>query len=326
MDDAAWGHEDSRGYWRPNDRIKYPGVFVWPPQIRSVLRWLPKYLFPWTAVYAALTLFVWVFLTPSVERMQTFSADWIGLILLRNLGLHIAIAGFQHYWLYIRRGQGAAFKYNRRWPGARDEAFTLGGQHNDNIFWSLVSGAPIWTAWECAAWWLHANGYTAQLSFAENPVWIIALSFFVPLLHEFHFYCVHRMLHVRWLYKNAHYLHHRNVNPGPWSGISMHPLEHLLYFSGMLFYFILPSHPIHFLNVGLIAGLAPAQGHTGFDRITAGGKPGVHLPYFAHYLHHKHFEVNYADGSIPLDKWFGSFHDGSPEADEQLKRRRLKRD
>jgi sterol desaturase/sphingolipid hydroxylase (fatty acid hydroxylase superfamily) len=34
---------------------------------------------------------------------------------------------------------------------------------------------------------------------------------------------------------------------------------------------------------------------------------------FAHYLHHKYFEVNYADGSLPLDKWFGTWHDGTKE-------------
>ena len=35
---------------------------------------------------------------------------------------------------------------------------------------------------------------------------------------------------------------------------------------------------------------------------------------YAHYLHHKFFEVNYGDGAIPLDRWFGSFNDGTPEA------------
>ena len=35
--------------------------------------------------------------------------------------------------------------------------------------------------------------------------------------------------------------------------------------------------------------------------------------------------MNYADGSIPLDKWFGTFHDGSPEADEAMKKRRIAR-
>ena len=37
--------------------------------------------------------------------------------------------------------------------------------------------------------------------------------------------------------------------------------------------------------------------------------------------HHTHFKVNYADGSIPLDRWFGMFHDGSPEADTAMQQR-----
>jgi hypothetical protein len=28
---------------------------------------------------------------------------------------------------------------------------------------------------------------------------------------------------------------------------------------------------------------------------------------------------------VPLDKWFGSFHDGSPEADEAMRARRKRR-
>jgi hypothetical protein len=28
---------------------------------------------------------------------------------------------------------------------------------------------------------------------------------------------------------------------------------------------------------------------------------------------------------VPLDKWFGSFHDGTPEADVAMKARRLRR-
>ena len=40
-----------------------------------------------------------------------------------------------------------------------------------------------------------------------------------------------------------------------------------------------------------------------------------------HYLHHKFFECNYADGGIPLDKYFGTFHDGSEEAQERMMQR-----
>jgi len=49
-------------------------------------------------------------------------------------------------------------------------------------------------------------------------------------------------------------------------------------------------------------------------------------PFLAGRLNQKSFfEVNYSDGMVPLDKWFGSFHDGSSEADEAMKARRLRR-
>ncbi|MDG1736430.1 MAG: sterol desaturase family protein [Paracoccaceae bacterium] len=324
MNDLKLGTEDNRGYWRPNKPIRYPNVFIWPPSLFGILRWIPKYLFPWAFIYALLSVGVFFFLTPPIEAMKSMSISWIGLIFLRNVALLITIVGIQHYWLYIRKSQGTVFKYNRKWPQDRNSSFTFNNQTKDNIFWSLVSGVPIWTMWESIAWWLYANGHIAQLTIGANPMWFVLLWFLVPLLHELHFYCVHRLIHVPWIYKHVHHIHHRNTNPGPWSGLSMHPIEHLLYFSGTLIYFIVPAHPIHFLNVGMLAGLSPAQGHTGFDRVVTGEESTFHLPYYAHYLHHRYFEVNYADGSIPLDRWFGTFHDGSDEAGEKLKQRRIK--
>ncbi len=31
--------------------------------------------------------------------------------------------------------------------------------------------------------------------------------------------------------RHFHSLHHKSYNPGPWSGLSMHPVEHLLYYT-----------------------------------------------------------------------------------------------
>ena len=68
------------------------------------------------------------------------------------------------------------------------------------------------------------------------------------------------------------------------------------------------------INLASRLGVAPGQGHTGFDRLKLNNDTSVDASYYAHYLHHRYFEVNYADGMVPLDKWFGSFHDGSPES------------
>jgi sterol desaturase/sphingolipid hydroxylase (fatty acid hydroxylase superfamily) len=328
MDDSKVGTEDSRGYWVPNDRVSYGPVFEWPPRPKVLFKWFfgfPGYFLPWNVLYAVAAVGIWLYLTPPLDAFQTFSFGWAGLILLRNLVLTVAVYGAWHMWLYAWRKQGAVFKYNRKWPSEKSSVFLFNNQTYDNIFWTLVSGVPIWTAYELLLLWAYANGYAPMINPSEHPVGFVALFLLVPLVHEVGFYFAHRFLHWPPLYRVAHKLHHRNVNPGPWSGLSMHPIEHVIYFSTILLFFIIPSHPIHMINLASRLGLAPAQGHTGFDRVVVGEETAMNTSYYAHYLHHRYFEVNYSDGMVPLDKWFGSFHDGSAKADEAMKARRLRR-
>ena len=154
-----------------------------------------------------------------------------------------------------------------------------------------------------------------------HPIYLGLTFLFLPLFREVHFYFVHRLLHTPLLYNFSHYIHHKNVNPGPWSGLAMHWLEHILYFSGTLIHFVIPAHPVHAVFQLLHAGIGPLfHGHIGFDKIQI-GKFGIDTHSHAHYLHHKYFECNYADGAIPLDKIFGTFHNGSDEAKEKMVQR-----
>jgi sterol desaturase/sphingolipid hydroxylase (fatty acid hydroxylase superfamily) len=128
-------------------------------------------------------------------------------------------------------------------------------------------------------------------------------------------------LHWQPLYRLVHALHHRNINVGPWSGISMHPIEHVLYFSGVLIHFVVPSHPVHVIFHLYNLGLNPAASHSGFAGLVIGGKRRMALGDFFHQLHHRHFHCNFGTAEVPLDKWFGSFHDGTPEAGKRIRRR-----
>lgn len=76
-----------------------------------------------------------------------------------------------------------------------------------------------------------------------------------------------------------------------------------------------------------VVGYGAVNGHIGFEKLEVTEKTAVNSHAYAHYLHHKYFEVNYgADGLVPLDKWFGLWHDGTKEADERMKARfRLKK-
>lgn len=325
MDDSKFGHEDARGYWAPNERVSYGPAFAWPPQPKAFVKWFfgfPGYLFPWNVPYALLAVGIWVYLTPDLDQFETVTVGLFALMLLRNFGLAVTVYGAWHLWLYVWRKQDTAFKYNRKWPSAKSPVFLWGNQTYDNMTWTLASGVPIWTAYEVLLLWAYANGYAPMLHPGENPVAFVLLFFLVPFIHEVGFYFAHRLLHWPPLYRVAHAVHHRNVNPGPWSGLSMHPIEHVIYFSTILLYFVIPGHPIHMINLASRLGVAPAQGHIGFDRVVVGEEATFNASYYAHYLHHRYHEVNYADGMVPLDKWFGSFHDGSPEADLAMKARR----
>ncbi len=327
MDESKYGKRDKRGHWAPDARISYGPFFSWPPQAKVLFKWLfgfPGYFLPWNVLYAVLAILIWQFLTPSLESFSASTGFWIGVILARNIVLAILVYGGWHLWLYIWRKQGTAYKYNEKWP-KDSSVFLFKNQTADNMFWTLVSGVPIWTAYEVLMLWAYASERITIVSFSDQPIGFILLFFLVPFIHEVGFYFAHRSLHWPPLYKLAHKLHHRNINPGPWSGLSMHPIEHIIYFSSILLFFVVPAHPIHMINLASRLGLAPAQGHTGFDRMQTGAESSVDISYYAHYLHHKHFEVNYADGMVPLDKWFGSFHDGSPEAHAAMRSRIAKR-
>jgi len=327
LDDNTLGKRDNRGNWAPNERVSYGPFFTWPIRPVVLLKWFfgyPGYLFPWNVLYAVGAVLIWLYLTPSLETMATFAPGWIAFILVRNLILAIAVYSAWHLWLYTWRRQGKAFKYNPQWPKTDSSAFLFRSQNADNVFWTLASGVPIWTAYEVLLLWAYANGIAPMIDIQESPILFVAIFFVVPFIHEVGFYFAHRLLHWAPLYRLAHHLHHRNINPGPWSGLSMHPVEHAIYFASILLFFIVPGHPIHMINLASRLGVAPAQGHTGFDRVAVGDEGSIHLPYYAHYLHHKYFEVNYSDGMVPLDRIFGSFHDGSPEAHAAMIARRRK--
>ena len=144
-------------------------------------------------------------------------------MLLRNLILITLVAGSMHLFLYTLQKQGKLRKFDGRPLVAKSKSFTFGSQVRDNIFWSCASGVPIWTAFEVAYVWALGNGYLPTTSFTGNPVWFVACFVLIPIWSSAHFYWIHRAIHWPPLYKWVHSLHHRNVNIGPWSGISMHP-------------------------------------------------------------------------------------------------------
>lgn len=331
MTDAVAGRKPKREKvqdWNPPEPRDVPPVLVWPVQPRGILKWLfgfPGYLWPWTCLYAAIAVATWVWFTPDFARMTHFAPGWVAEIFLRNLVSIALVVSLWHGRLYVQKAQGTQFKYNGRWLARDNPNFLFRNQVLDNMFWTFVSAVPIWTAYEVVTLWMQANHYIPVMDWRAHPFLFVAMILSIPLFREVHFYFVHRLIHVPALYRTVHKLHHANTNPGPWSGLAMHPVEHLLYYSGVFLHWIVPSHPIHVIFHLQHLSFVPAQGHSGFDKLVI-GQSTMENDNFMHYLHHKYFEVNYGgDGLVPLDKWFGTHHDGSAEADERMNRRVLSR-
>ena len=321
MDETKFGHRDRREQYIPNKRVGYPPVFVWPVQPINALKWvfsIPGYFMPWNVFYVILGLVAWVWFSPALENFSSPSFETVSLVFLRNAGLVGAYFGAFHLRLYIQRRQDINFKFNPAWPQKDANKFMFGSQTVDNIILTFGSGVTIWTGVEIGILYLAANGFLILVSPIDQPIYFFVMIFTVHLWRDLHFYLVHRLIHCDPLYRLAHNVHHKNTNPGPWSGLAMHPVEHLLYFSCAFIYLLFPFHPA-FIVIALVhAGLSPAPGHAGFERVVLQDGRAVDLDCYAHYLHHKYFECNYADGILPLDKWFGTFHDGSADSHKKM--------
>jgi sterol desaturase/sphingolipid hydroxylase (fatty acid hydroxylase superfamily) len=67
--------------------------------------------------------------------------------------------------------------------------------------------------------------------------------------------------------------------------------------------------------------LAGIISHTGYEALLIKGKRVIELGYFFHQLHHRFFDCNYGTGDMPWDKWFSTFHNGTTEATQALRKK-----
>ncbi|MGK0171368.1 MAG: lathosterol oxidase, partial [Gammaproteobacteria bacterium] len=189
-------------------------------------------------------------------------------------------------------------------------------------FWTLVSGALVWTGYEVLYFWGVANDVIPTLEFSSHPLTFIAWLLVLPVITSTHFYFIHLLLHWPPLYDHVHRLHHRNVHIGPWAGMSMHPVEHILYISSVLIHYVIPSHPAFVLFHLYSRCLAPAFSHAGFEKLLVKDKVVTDAADFHHQLHHKFFDCNYGTVDAPWDRWLNTLHDGSNEGNNAIRDRR----
>ena len=296
-------------------------LWRWPLDPSAAFAWWLKSWSPQSINLAivALAFACWHWASPTLATAAT-PGWWILGLWLRNLILITLLAQSLHLVFHRWALQGKQHKYDPRPYPRQGRQFTFADQYWDNVFWACASGVTIWSGFEAIILWAMANGYAPLWSWQDGPIWFVALFLLIPLWESLYFYVIHRLLHSRALYR-FHALHHRNTDVGPWSGLAMHPVEHLLYFGTAAIHLIIPSSPVHLICHLMFFALYAVTTHTGFEGLFSKGKERLHLGNFHHQMHHRFFEVNYGTLDIPLDKAFGTFHDGTDAADKSMKAR-----
>ncbi len=319
----------ARGAWNftPPLPIRVSPYFRRPPDLPGILRWLVGGWLPLSErlLILGLSLASWAWFHPELARCREFAPDWIVQIYLRNLVLLTLVAGGLHLYFYTFRLQGDERRYDARPFPTDSSKFTFGAQVGDNMFWSLVSGVAVWSGYEALMMWSLANGHAPMLELPGQLPWLALIVLLLPAWETFYFFLIHRAIHWRPLFRSIHALHHRNTNVGPWSGMSMHPLEHLIYLGTVLVHFLVPSHPLLIIFHLQYYALSAATTHTGYQGILFRGRLLLPLGTFHHQLHHRYFECNYGGLEIPMDLWTGNFHDGTDRAHADFMRRRRAR-
>jgi len=319
---------DAKGAWRPEGLIKNPPIYNWPPSPLAVTKWFvgfPGYLWPLNILVVGITVVTWLLFTPDMAEMKRFELWWIALLYVRNLALTGAFFGGLHLYFYTLRKQEDHLEFSDKPFVTNNKRFLFKDQVYDNVFRTLGYGVPLLTGYEVVTYWLYANDFLGFIPISENStafwVWFAALLLLMPVIHAIHFYLIHRFLHTRLMYKWVHRVHHYNIEVGPWSGLSMHPVETFVYFSTVCVQWVLALHPFNALAQIQFAIFNAAMSHTGFEKILLTKDVGIESNSYFHYLHHKYFECNYGGSLAPFDQLFGTFHDGSPEAQEKMQKR-----
>ncbi len=139
-----------------------------------------------------------------------------------------------------------------------------------NAFWT-ISGVIIWVGFENVFVFLWVSGRLAYIPDSQSfssllpAAKLLAALLLIPAWRSTHFYFAHRLLHFGPLYQQVHSLHHRNTDIEPFSGLCMHPVEHLYYYACILPSLVFVCSPFALLWNGVHLILSPALSHSGWE-------------------------------------------------------------
>jgi Delta7-sterol 5-desaturase len=147
------------------------------------------------------------------------------------------------------------------------------------------------------------------------------------LMHDTYFYWIHRLMHLPWLFKMVHLVHHKSTNPSPWAAYAFHPLEAIaesLIF--VIFLFTIPIHNIHLMTFFVFSLVYNVYGHLGFELYPKSFNKHWFGKWMntsvGHNQHHQYFKGNYGLYFTIWDRLMGTLRTDYDAAYEELKTRK----
>lgn len=202
-----------------------------------------------------------------------------------------------------RKDEAASWKCQPdRWPKPEHRA--------QEIFYSFINVA-MGSLWAVSMLWLHVTcGATAVYTEATGNRYGLGLPY-LTLSFVLYFlwidcwaYVGHRLLHLPFLYKRVHKIHHRFIATSPYTALALHPAEFMLLQGGVFAWlFVVPMHlGVVAANLGYIYYFTVVD-HSGI--LLQSSFPWQPTTKF-HDDHHRLFHLNFGQSTLLFDILFNS--------------------
>ncbi len=163
----------------------------------------------------------------------------------------------------------------------------------------------------------------------EHSLWWIPAVFIMGLIiHDTYFYWLHRLLHIKSIFKYAHLTHHKSTNPTPYASYSFHFLEAIgEALIVPIIIILLPFHPISLFLFLVSSLLINAYGHLGYEIAPKWFRGSFLFTILTtstyHNLHHSKFKGNYGLYFRFWDKMLGTESANYENVYDEIQNRRF---
>jgi sterol desaturase/sphingolipid hydroxylase (fatty acid hydroxylase superfamily) len=171
--------------------------------------------------------------------------------------------------------------------------------------------------------WQHGIVKIYAETDSAHPWWYIPISLMLILfLHDTYYYWLHRLFHVKTVYKKVHRVHHKSIKTSAFTSFSFHPFESVAQAIAIpITLLFIPIHIYAFLGMLIFMTLSAIVNHLGVE-VYPSGKAGAWFgKWFIgathHDQHHRKFLVNYGLYFTFWDRWMGT---EAPDFEENFKK------